>query len=340
MALSTEWKIFCVVVFVELLFLGLIFSGQLNEQNPEVILSEGPGMVEKVDSGNTSMNLEYYWEPQPGPVKLSTVPDNMPYARYTLNSAGLREIENYSESKPEDVHRIGLFGDSFIWGMYVNDTQVASHVLEEKLNRLGCEKKIQVINFGVNGYDNPYQVKFYLNEGRDYNLDTKMFFMKTDDITEAQDILIPKKREFLEKYAERHGLESAGPDTEAYYTANEIFYDRYREKFSNNESGIYIPQVHKPMNILDRAVERDKSVVIVNALSLERHTELYREAADRHGFRYFAFSDIGDKYGYGHLWSKLSFSQYNDVHPNVQGNQYIADMLYVYLVSNNLINCG
>lgn len=76
---------------------------------------------------------------------------------YRVNSFGLRDRE-YSLNKPECVYRIVVLGDSISEGMLILDENALFHnVVEKQLNRrlkdndLICD--IEIMNFGVNGYN-------------------------------------------------------------------------------------------------------------------------------------------------------------------------------------------
>ena len=76
---------------------------------------------------------------------------------YTNNSLGLRGSRDYSE-KSEGL-RILLLGDSFTYGMGVNDEQTFAVLAEKKLKIL--DYPIEIINAGVIGMGTDYGLRFY-----------------------------------------------------------------------------------------------------------------------------------------------------------------------------------
>ena len=78
-------------------------------------------------------------------------PENKVYVQY--NSEGFRDTD-HSTDKPPDTIRIAVIGDSFTEGRQVplEETywRVAQHLLENRAAFAG--KKIEMINFGVEGY--------------------------------------------------------------------------------------------------------------------------------------------------------------------------------------------
>jgi lysophospholipase L1-like esterase len=70
-----------------------------------------------------------------------------------INSAGLRDRE-HSVSKPADVYRIAVLGDSYSEAMQVGLDQTYWALLPGRLESCGFQpgRRIEVLNFGVSGY--------------------------------------------------------------------------------------------------------------------------------------------------------------------------------------------
>ncbi|HKI79750.1 MAG TPA: SGNH/GDSL hydrolase family protein [Ignavibacteriaceae bacterium] len=58
----------------------------------------------------------------------------------------------YPKNKDKEVIRIALVGDSYVEGNYLFDRQHYRYLLEKKLSML-IDKKVEVLNFGVGGYN-------------------------------------------------------------------------------------------------------------------------------------------------------------------------------------------
>lgn len=89
--------------------------------------------------------------------------------RSTINSAGFADSKEYSLEKGGDTIRIVVIGDSvtaFEGGTGGNWTEV----LEEALNS-EADKKIELINMAVGGYDTYQQVEFLKLYGMKYRPD-------------------------------------------------------------------------------------------------------------------------------------------------------------------------
>jgi hypothetical protein len=90
-----------------------------------------------------------------------------------FNSAGLRGPE-VSLKKPADTIRIAVLGDSFTSAVQVEMEKTYAEVMEKELNNQCpylADKKIEVINFGVNGYGTAQELFTLQQEVWDYDPD-------------------------------------------------------------------------------------------------------------------------------------------------------------------------
>jgi lysophospholipase L1-like esterase len=69
--------------------------------------------------------------------------------RYSINSLGMRGPE-VSEEKPSGVVRVAVIGDSIAFGYWVQEKDAFPRQLERML---GGPRRVEVLNFGVPGYD-------------------------------------------------------------------------------------------------------------------------------------------------------------------------------------------
>ena len=96
---------------------------------------------------------------------------NRPYPiPIKYNSKGLREFE-YDYKKENNVFRILILGDSWAEDMGSFFDNLHTKWLERKLNKMGYDYKIEVINGGHYAFDNANEYMFYLNEGKKYSPD-------------------------------------------------------------------------------------------------------------------------------------------------------------------------
>lgn len=92
-----------------------------------------------------------------------------PLIRIRTNNKGLRE-ERFAAKPPENITRILVIGDSYVFGSGVNSSKRYTEVLERELNEETGEK-YQVINAGVSGYGAKDYYMFFKERGINYNPD-------------------------------------------------------------------------------------------------------------------------------------------------------------------------
>lgn len=98
----------------------------------------------------------------------------------SINSTGLRDHE-YSYRKPANTFRIVGLGDSslFGWGVTVEETSLK--VLERKLNEQSSDKKYEVVNFAVPGYNTAIEVEVFKQKCLRYDPDLVIMHFNTND---------------------------------------------------------------------------------------------------------------------------------------------------------------
>jgi len=86
------------------------------------------------------------------------------------NSLGFRDREHALE-KPPGVYRILVIGDSITMGLQIDDhtEDVYTNVLERALTRAG--RDVEVINFGVSGYNTQQEVQTLADKGISFKPD-------------------------------------------------------------------------------------------------------------------------------------------------------------------------
>ncbi len=85
------------------------------------------------------------------------------------NDLGFRD-ESHTELKPAGETRILVLGDSIVAGLWIEkDRDIYPALLEEKLRAEG--KKVEVLNFGVSGYNTQQEVETLKEKGLRYSPD-------------------------------------------------------------------------------------------------------------------------------------------------------------------------
>jgi hypothetical protein len=112
--------------------------------------------------------LMEHGKPKAGAEVLATTSDFSVF--YTINSFGMRDRE-YALGKPENITRVGAFGDSFTFGEGVAYGKRFTDVLEDNL------QDTEVLNFGFPGAGLDNVVSEMFNVGFQFNLDYAVVFV-------------------------------------------------------------------------------------------------------------------------------------------------------------------
>lgn len=109
-----------------------------------------------------------------------------------FNSKGLRDYE-YPYEKGRGVYRILCLGDSFTEAIQVPLEKTFVKILEKRLN--SKEKRIEVINAGVEAYGTTNEYLFLMNEGLKYQPDMVLlcFYIGNDVFNNSYNLKIKSK---------------------------------------------------------------------------------------------------------------------------------------------------
>ena len=101
---------------------------------------------------------------------------------YRINRDGLRADREYPFEKPTDTCRLGLFGDSFFFGVEANLEDSFAGQLERWLRNRGFQ--VEVLNFAVGGFGTTEMLQTYQEFGRKFNLDVVVFSWDFSDMND------------------------------------------------------------------------------------------------------------------------------------------------------------
>lgn len=128
--------------------------------------------------------VQYAWNPELGQVQVPlqqgrrTIPGVYAYS-YTNNSVGIRGTREYAAGRRPGIRRILLLGDSFTYGVGVDDEQTFAARLERILD--STDATTEVINAGVGGTGTDYALNFFLKAGRPLQPDLVALFFYWND---------------------------------------------------------------------------------------------------------------------------------------------------------------
>lgn len=69
------------------------------------------------------------------------------------NRYGFRDHDYPSPDKKEDIYRVAFIGDSVTLGLWVDYQEIFVRRFEVEANKLNQKRKVQALNFGVDGYN-------------------------------------------------------------------------------------------------------------------------------------------------------------------------------------------
>lgn len=307
------------VVCVQIILIVALYFQIQNTKNNTLGIS-----INTIDSKTIrktpSEQLKYFYEP-----KADTVIKNNEWEQYkgtyTINNDSLNERFNYEVKPKNKTFRIVILGDSYTYGLYVNTKDNWTEVLEDKLNNSKCDKKIDVINLGMEGYDPSYETERYRLRGTKYNPDLLIWFLVDEyRMTELIYEIMQKGHDELIKKGvgifSRTTWVSAWKKVLDTYSKESI--DLYQlgalRKINNQYKGKIIFLVQKTKSI-------KKPFSYMYQFKNERDNTEILEIINTFNNPNLQFSDTNH-------------------HPNIEGHKAIAEDVFNYLTKNNLPPCG
>jgi hypothetical protein len=101
---------------------------------------------------------------------------------YRINGQGLRANREYSLQKSPGSCRIGLFGDSFFFGLEADYKDTFGSLLEQRLREGGINA--EVLNFAVGGFGTAEMLQTYEKFGFKFNPDIVIFSWEASDFND------------------------------------------------------------------------------------------------------------------------------------------------------------
>lgn len=268
-----------------------------------------------------SSTFAHYYEYRPGTNNIPS-DDQVADREYdiTINSDTIRSASEYTHKKPDRTFRVGLFGDSWTFGLFADENVIYSARLEEKLNQTGScggYDQFEVINFGVPGHDLQFSAERYRLRAVAYELDASLAFVTGHNLYRHIDL-------FQQKLIETQATSS---DTDSYDS---------RKMVAKNAVEAVHPQ-HAIRDLQFRALESiieqaDEPVVIYLTPTIFNYEPGDVDTIVQH------FNDSALVYVSDMTWSK-EYVFADDNHPNHIGHQRLADDLYEY-ITTVVIDCA
>lgn len=265
-------------------------------------------------------DLPGFYEPKANTVNEITPEWLGKKVEHHINSDGLRDKHEYEKDKPENIFRIAVMGDSFTYGLFVGDDDPYPEQLEVLANTGGtCDagKKIEVINFGVPGYDLEMSAYRYDFRVKDYTPDLIVWYLIENDFDEynslVQDLWVNIKEMLI---AANIPYEHFAPETA------EILESVVTGRLGDT----YIPE-HQIGKLREWAKEVDIPYVIITDSRLPKR---YHDAV----------AQVVSEYPNGRYLDTISYNNaFSEGHPSPASHAVIAKSIYTYLQENKLLPC-
>lgn len=103
-------------------------------------------------------------------------------AQDSINLAGLRGSREYGTTRQPGIRRIAAFGDSFVYGTEVSNSESWAAVLDRQSD------SIEVLNYGVGGYGTDQALLLYLRNGAEFAPDVVLIGFAPIDLARTQSV--------------------------------------------------------------------------------------------------------------------------------------------------------
>lgn len=252
---------------------------------------------------------------------------------YHINKDGLHDLTDYQTAKDNGVFRIVALGDSFTYGMFVNTIDNWTEILERSLNKkLICNKKPEVLNLGVSGYDIQYSLERFKLHGQKYDPDLVIWFLKDDDFLELNEVLFKNADLYIKKMKATGEYDELIKKGVAYPYGIKLREDMEKYRKEIGEEKLFAQQEAFINNFLDMY---HKKLLIITLPSINEKYQAYLKGLSEisSNIYYLEVSDIFNKE------KGLSFLPY-DLHPNEKGHQAIAIDILNFMVKHQESMCS
>ena len=314
---------FVIIQLIVIAFLGIQIR---NKKQVLGSVSMNPIHEDSIEYTDAN-NLSHFYEPKSNTTQTEENLMAIPQTPKDINSDSLNEPRDYMVEKPADTIRIITLGDSFTFGAYVKTEENWTERLEKKLTETPIckDKKVEVINLGVGGYDIQYAVERLKLRGLKYEPDLVIWFLKDDDFEQIHQLVYEteeKIRADLKKSGEYDKLIASGDYYPSWQRAFSSFQKEYREEKILKLQQTYLDQFNQTY--------KGKLLVITFPVTKSNYKSLMSKFLEaRQNASYLELTGINkDK--------KLALP---DGHPSSRGHTVISEDVYAYLTDNKSMLC-
>jgi len=268
---------------------------------------------------------------------------------YKMNSLGFQDYE-YTYKKPEDTFRVLVIGDSVTRGVgvygYINKSYPKK--LEVFLNQKNNNKKIEVLNAGVDGYNTVQESRYFITKGIKLQPDLLIVsYVLENDYSNYKAIVIANDNLKRVEYYDNNIKYFRNPKINEILIKNSYFFRFFNNeiirifKIQNNVSKLLLgnEEFIKSIKEIKKVSEKnDVKVLFVLFPSLDSRDhlderEMIKDILDSINIKYLDLLPVFRQYNNFDL-----IAYPNDItHPNEFGYELAAKEIYRYLIENNMV---
>ena len=259
---------------------------------------------------NSSPDIINYLDPFKGKSEIYSHPlgsggDSL--ITHNINSFFFKD-KNYSLLKPPHVERIIFLGDSYTFGFGVPDLKCFENIFEEK----NSHNNIEVLNFGVFGFNTELELKFLEHKGLQFSPDKVALFVLDNDFNDQI---------FEDKLHFAFNTELIKKNL-SWDEASLIYWNFYKKYiFKKTNSSVLNDRIGKNFEHLSNLSRKNKFEVFIFSFSKSTSfNHLIEISSKQYDFHFF---EIGDamKYKNPYILSEI------DTHPSIYAHDKIAIFL-------------
>jgi lysophospholipase L1-like esterase len=228
---------------------------------------------------------------------------------FTTNTDGFRGQREYRRPKPVGTRRVLAIGDSFTFGIGVDDAESYPAQLERRLSRLCASRPVQVVNAGVGGFGTSQQLVLlervgltfqpdlvvlgvFVNDPED-NLLAGLHYMRGDTLLRKPSSAIPRM-----PGAKKWLNATPGYD---WLVTHSVLVNWLRDLYFRR--GKHLQSAATPADTLGRVFEQDTAN---SWLLTERLLERMKNVVETHGSRFLVVLIPDQSELHAHLSGKSS----------------------------------
>jgi len=257
-----------------------------------------------------------------------------------FNVTADRYRNQYPIEKSKNALRIIALGDSMLYGASIsNESHTFIMQLENKLNAdLESDEKykIEILNFGIGGYDAESEVDLYQNELHKYGADAVMIFLGRNDLNSNREI---------QKYADKLMNETrykawyaTADEGQKFFVQKNLVYDAAMQYFlehpqkTQEDFNKITLQLHRLRELLNGT----PLIIITMYDTDDALLKTIEQFSEENQVPHLGLNQILTTYGPKRIYLRPD-SEPVDSHPSLFAHQIIAEELYDFLTENKLI---